>query len=115
MSGGKSRKRALAFSPDGRDLILGTQNGVVHSYNRTSHQLTAKQFELRDALFTIKYVNEGKQFSVVGCSKLAILEADTWRHLRLAEGGKSVTLLAHEILALSIAHAADGLCFDRET
>ena len=74
--------RALAFSPDGRELILGTSNGLVRAYSRTSHQLTARQFDLGDSLFTIKSVNGGKQFIVVGSSKLAILEADTWRVLR---------------------------------
>jgi eukaryotic-like serine/threonine-protein kinase len=74
--------RAMVFSPDGRELLLGTKKGLAHSYSRTSHQLSPRQFDLGDQLFTLKYVNEDKQLMVVGFSKLAILEADTWRLIR---------------------------------
>ena len=74
--------RALVFSPDGRDFLLGTRNGLVHSYSRSSHQLAPRQFDLGDQLFSLKYVNEGKQLIVVGFSKLAILDSGTWRVLQ---------------------------------
>lgn len=107
------RVRSLVFSPDGKTLVLGSDNGTISLWDSATHEFLEESLpNMTGSVFTIAYSPDSRILAVGGCESLdssfqcltgGIYLWDTVTHELLAG-----PLQGHTDWISSLAFSADG-------